>query len=439
MTLFLVDVSKYQVERADPLGLPAALQAGFGAVNIALDRGKAEDVLPVWAPGYAAAARELGLGISTYKWLDNRLSGAESARRAYNRIVTLGGPAGMAHVVDCEDNANEQTLRDYVTTMTALLGRPVAIYSGKWWLDPRGWRVNDLSPYLWAAPSAGYLGSYPGDSSPHWTVNYGGYTVLAAMQYAVSPLPFTGPCSLSAIRDPAVWTALTGKGPPLMRSRNMQRLTDQLKARYPGVVIYGIGDEEHKLSPSAHNEDDTPGSRPDQEDPDNVPEHRAIDVMIGPKFTKWNAYDLVSALVTHPANRARLTYVIFDGYIWSAKVGFEKRAFTGDPHHDHPHVNGKASDDENGSDWILDPAPAPTPQQEDEDMNSIVYVRRGAPAGQPQLWALAGAAAGPGGWVETDHGGVATGWALRFGGPQQNSVDVPAEDWDALAAGHRGA
>jgi len=87
---------------------------------------------------------------------------------------------------------------------------------------------------------------------------------------------------------------------------------------------------------------------------------------------------------------------------------------------------------------FLNPAPTPTPQQED-DMNSLVYVRRGAPAGQPQLWALAGAAAQPGGWVETDNGTIATGWAVRFGGPQQNSVDVPAADWEALAAQHRGA
>jgi hypothetical protein len=212
MTLHIVDVSRHQVERPDPLNLEDARNVGMGAVNIQLDRGRQEDVLPTWARAYADRARHLGMGISTYRWLDNRIPGAESARRAYERMQLLGGPDGMAHVVDCEDDATEQTLRDYVTTMTALLGRPIAIYSGRWWLQPRGWQVADLSPYLWAAPSVGYLGTYPGDNSPDWSVAYGGWTTLAAMQYAVVPLPGTGLCSLSAIREPTVWATLTGGG-----------------------------------------------------------------------------------------------------------------------------------------------------------------------------------------------------------------------------------
>jgi hypothetical protein len=222
MTLHITDVSRHQVERADPLDLAKAKAAGMGAVNIQLDRGRQTDILPAWAPEYVAEARQLGLGVSTYRWLDNRLPGAVSAHRAYDRMAALGGPAGMAHVVDCEDNATLQHLREYVTTMTQLLGRPIAIYSGRWWLQPRGWQIADLSPYLWAAPSAGYLPTYPGDESPHWTVAYGGYTTLAAMQYAVTPLPGTGPCSLSAIRDPAVWAALTGTEPPMPTYAQLQ-------------------------------------------------------------------------------------------------------------------------------------------------------------------------------------------------------------------------
>lgn len=210
MTLHIVDISRYQVERRDPLDLEDAKNVGMGAVNIALDRGRSTDELPLWARAYADDAHGLGLGISTYRWLDNRMPGAESARVAYNRMRELGGPQGMAHVVDCEDTATEQHLRDYVAEMRQLLGRDLAIYSGRWWLQPRGWTIDDLSPYLWAAPSGGYLVEYPGDDSPHWTVDYGGWTTLAAMQYAVQPLPGTGNCSLSAIRDPAVWAALTG-------------------------------------------------------------------------------------------------------------------------------------------------------------------------------------------------------------------------------------
>lgn len=362
MTLLVVDVSRHQVERADPLDLARAMAAGMGAVNVQLDRGRQQDVLPTWAPEYAAEARRLGFGVSTYRWLDARIPGAESARRAYDRMTALGGPAGMAHVVDCEDTATEQHLRDYVTTMTQLLGRPIAIYTGRWWLQPRGWHIADLSPYLWAAPSVGYLGSYPGDNSPHWTVVYGGYTSLAAMQYAVSPLPGTGNCSLSAIRDPAVWAALTGGG---MRARNMQVLTDQIKAKHPGVVIYGIGDEAHKLSRSGHNEDDTPGSLPEDEDADTKREHRAIDVMLGPAFTRADANRLVTALVSVPANQRRLIYVIFDGYKWRRANGWRREVQTGDPHRDHPHISGEADDDENTANWVLDITATPTPQEED--------------------------------------------------------------------------
>lgn len=210
MTLHIVDVSRHQVERPDPLDLEDARNVGITIANIQLDRGRQDDILPAWAHTYADRARALGMGISTYRWLDNRMSGAESARVAYNRIRQLGGPQGMAHVVDCEDNASEQMLSDYVHAMQDLTGRHLAIYSGRWWLQPRGWIIDDLSPYLWAAPSAGYLTSYPGDDSPHWTVAYGGHTTLSAMQYAVQPLPGTGNCSLSAIRYPDVWAALTG-------------------------------------------------------------------------------------------------------------------------------------------------------------------------------------------------------------------------------------
>jgi hypothetical protein len=210
VTQFLIDVSRHQVERSNPLSLSAAKAAGFGIVNIQLDRGRQEDVLPAWALGYAVASRELGLGISTYRWLDNRISGVESARRAYDRMVKLGGPAGMAHIVDCEDNATEQILRDYVTTMQGLLGQKIAIYSADWWLQPKGWQVADLTPFLHAAPNAGYQGGYPGDDSPHWRAGYGGWANLSIMQYGVGPIPGTGDCSLSAIRDPAVWKTLSG-------------------------------------------------------------------------------------------------------------------------------------------------------------------------------------------------------------------------------------
>jgi hypothetical protein len=207
---FVVDCSRFQVERPDPLDLVKAQSAGFSVVNIALDRGRGEDVLPDWAGAYADRARDLGIRVSTYRWLDSRLPGAESARRAYGRMRLLGGPAGMAHAVDVEDDASLPVVRDYCAEMQNLLGRPIALYSARWWWKPRGWAGSALTPYLWAAPNSGYLPGYPGDTSEHWVAGYGGWAELSAMQYAVAPLPGTGPCSLSAIRDPAVWAALTG-------------------------------------------------------------------------------------------------------------------------------------------------------------------------------------------------------------------------------------
>lgn len=269
MTLYVVDVSKYQVERSNPLNLATALAAGFGGVNIALDRGRAEDVLPTWALGYATAARALGMEVSTYRWLDNRLSGAASARRAYDRMVALGGPDGMAHAVDCEDNATEAVVRDYVTVMTSLLGRPIALYTGDWWwMAPgRKWSMAEAAPYLWAAPNVGYPGAYPGDDSPMWTAGYAGWPVLTAMQYAVKPLAGTGDCSLTAVRDMAAWRALTGRtsvsgytdwvnaGKPVSGvARPVARLGARLKSY--GYTVYYIGNDEHmKHNPP---EDHTP-------------------------------------------------------------------------------------------------------------------------------------------------------------------------------------
>jgi hypothetical protein len=149
----------------------------------------------------------------------------------------------------------------------------------------------------------------------------------------------------------------------------MQTLTDQIKERWPGVTVYGVGDAAHRKSRSGHNEDDTPGSLPDQEDADTVPEHRAIDVMLGPAFTHADADTLVADLASHPENRARLTYEIWNGHIWSAKTGFERRVFDGDPHDDHVHVNGLAADDANTDPWILGRPPS---EGDDEDMNKPI-------------------------------------------------------------------
>lgn len=175
-----------------------------------------------------------------------------------------------------------------------------------------------------------------------------------------------------------------------MRSRNMQVLTDDVKQRHPGVVIYGIGDAAHKKRRSGHNEDDTPGSLPEREDADNKPEHRAIDIMIGPKFTKTQANKLISDLLA--TSKARLIYIIFNGYIWSASNGWAKKPFDGDDHSDHVHASGDPDDDENTTHWLTGtPTPAPNPTPTKDWMDTLVkdrlpLLKQGSTGWHVELW-----------------------------------------------------
>ena len=217
MTLFLLDVASYQGD----LSPDDVVRAGFGAVNLKISHGLGSRSVHPGLARWVAEARRLGLGISTFHFLDGSGTGADQAVHAYNQLVGLGLAGGTAHQCDCESTATEPVVREYLATMGLLLGRPVALYTGDWWWQPRGWDVSALTDYLWAAPNAGYLGAYPGDTSPHWQAGYAGWAELAVMQYAVAPLIFpdgsrgTIDVSKSAIRNPAVWTALTGGAAPM--------------------------------------------------------------------------------------------------------------------------------------------------------------------------------------------------------------------------------
>ncbi|MEU7771217.1 hypothetical protein AB0C44_07815 [Micromonospora taraxaci] len=138
----------------------------------------------------------------------------------------------------------------------------------------------------------------------------------------------------------------------MARAANMQALTSDVRREYPGVVVYGIGDTAHKARASDHNEDDTAGSKAAQSDPDGRPEHRAIDIMVRGPFSKAAADALVARLVADPKARARLFYIIWNGYIWSRSNGWKKTRYTGsDQHTDHVHVSGWAADDESTASW----------------------------------------------------------------------------------------
>lgn len=136
----------------------------------------------------------------------------------------------------------------------------------------------------------------------------------------------------------------------MARSRNMQKLTDEVKDDHSGVTIYGVGDEAHKLRPSAHNEDDTKGSKPNQEDSDTKPEHRGIDVMVGKAFTKSDGDALVGHLLKY--HKDRLNGIIWYGKQWWRSTGFKEQPRTTDQHKDHVHIEGVASDDDNTAPWL---------------------------------------------------------------------------------------
>lgn len=352
MTLLVVDVSRHQVERPDPLDLTRAKAAGFGAVNIQLDRGRQDDVLPPWARQYADRARELGMGISTYRWLDGRLPGAESARCVFARMREVGGPDGMAHAVDCEETpdkgppATEAMWRDYVNAMQDKLQRPIAGYSGRWWWHRYGWAgAADLTPYLWSAPMTGYLGTYPGDNSPHWTADYGGWSALAAMQYAVTPLPGTGNCSLSAIRDPAVWAALTGGPMAWFVNRALTNFRSAVNAKYPRRdkgTDGTIGDAAHAGTSSDHNPD-----------PDGSVDAWDMDVDLNGVGQPYAA-DVEALKAVFQAHEAS-QYWIHNGQIASRNSGWVRRPYTGSNRHDkHVHWNTRQSHENSNAPWVLE-------------------------------------------------------------------------------------
>lgn len=136
------------------------------------------------------------------------------------------------------------------------------------------------------------------------------------------------------------------------RSASMAALDRNVKTVWPGVIVGWIGDAAHRDSPSDHNPDDTPGSRPGQTDADSDPEVRALDVMIGPAFSEEDGWRLVDMLVNDSRSQRRLHYVIYQRRVWSRTSGWAARTYTGsDPHTGHTHISGWVGDDANDDDW----------------------------------------------------------------------------------------
>lgn len=138
-----------------------------------------------------------------------------------------------------------------------------------------------------------------------------------------------------------------------MRTRSLDALTAGIVRLWPGATVWGKGDTAHQASTSDHNEDDTPGSKAEQSDADNVPEHRALDVpKLGP-VTMAKLRMLRARLTDRPANRARLRYVILEQTIWRKRNGWVPEHYSGE-FHDHLHISQDVADDDNGAPWDID-------------------------------------------------------------------------------------
>jgi hypothetical protein len=208
VTIYLADYAVYQAG----LTLAQLKAAGYTIANFKTSHGLGQKSVAANLPGLLAEARRLGLGVCTFHWLDKSASGGAQADYAFDRLTALGlKGTGFGHVCDCESDATEKIFRDYMARMQQRLGRKIALYTGDWWwTDPdRKWNGSGLTPYLHAAPNAGYLPAYPGDTSAHWKAGYGGWPNLSIMQHRVAKVAGVA-VSQSAIRDPAVWQALTG-------------------------------------------------------------------------------------------------------------------------------------------------------------------------------------------------------------------------------------
>lgn len=217
----------------------------------------------------------------------------------------------------------------------------------------------------------------------------------------------------------------------------MQALTDDFKAEYPGVVVYGKGDRAHELRVSDHNEDDTPGVRAAQSDADSDPEHRAIDVMLGPAFSASQAQARIDQILSDARLRARLWYINFQNWQWSRSNGWVRRDNSRDPHPTHVHFSGWVTDDENGAPWFRTGGVTDVFCMKDDNG---VFPSKGPNVGLLQRKIVyLGGSVGPKG-VDLDYGGdTARGLASLIGGTGEVYGDEEAFALDLLVAAKAGS
>jgi hypothetical protein len=150
--------------------------------------------------------------------------------------------------------------------------------------------------------------------------------------------------------------------------KRLTSIDSELTAAAPKRTLptWYAGDAAHKTRPSGHNPDDTPGSKAEYQDSDNIAEIRAGDYRL-PLNAKFSAEAAVQLLVKQCRANAidSIQYIIFNRRIWSESTGWVTRAYTGsNPHDKHFHISVKPETvHENDTKKIgfesLNPKPAP--------------------------------------------------------------------------------
>jgi hypothetical protein len=136
---------------------------------------------------------------------------------------------------------------------------------------------------------------------------------------------------------------------------NLTALRSAFRSRFPNSTTLQdgtIGDTAHQQSTSGHNPDDTPGSRSEYSDADTKPEVRALDKDSRLNSPTVDMQGVINAILATPADRDRLAYIIFNGYIWRKRNGGKRETYTGsDKHRTHAHFSGDPAHDESGAPW----------------------------------------------------------------------------------------
>lgn len=126
-------------------------------------------------------------------------------------------------------------------------------------------------------------------------------------------------------------------------------LNEQLKVKYPGIVIGTIGDRKHQEEHSDHNPD-----------PDGSVD--ASDLMIGPHFTRDDCAEVMESL--RKSQDERIGYLIWDHHICSST--HDKWIWVpyhgADPHTGHGHVSVNDLHHGNLNPWKIDGS-APMPRK----------------------------------------------------------------------------